>query len=199
MIRYAITDRSLFPGNDVARRTALIEQIYRCCAAGIDFVQIRERDLPSFQLEQLTRQAVAFAQGNRTRILINSRADVGIATGAAGVHLTAALHELTPAQVRELYARAGLPRPFISAACHSVDEVLRAKSAAADLLLFAPVFEKSLHGEVVSPGVGLDRLHEACLAATPLPVLALGGVTAENQQQCLAAGAAGIAAIRLFQ
>jgi len=163
--------------------------------------------MPTAQLELLCREAVSVSRehGSRTRILINSRADIAVAVGADGVHLTASPEELTPAQVYELFARAGLPRPYISAACHSLEEVLRAKSAHADLLLFAPVFqkfeksEKSPRGEVIAEGVGLDRLHEACLAAAPLSVLALGGVTAENQQLCIDAGAAGIAAIRLFQ
>jgi thiamine-phosphate pyrophosphorylase len=69
----------------------------------------------------------------------------------------------------------------------------------ADAILFAPVFEKIVAGQTITPGQGIDRLRAACLAASPIPVYALGGVTPENARSCLDAGAAGIAGIRLFQ
>jgi thiamine-phosphate pyrophosphorylase len=80
----------------------------------------------------------------------------------------------------------------ITRSCHTGEDVLRAESEAADFAIFAPVFEKK--GEVPT---GLASLREACQAK--IPVLALGGVTLQNARSCLEAGAAGIAAIRLFQ
>jgi thiamine-phosphate pyrophosphorylase len=82
--------------------------------------------------------------------------------------------------------------------CHSVDEVRRAKKEGVDFVLFGPVFEKRVDGEMVGDGVGLERLQEACSAAAGMPVLALGGVTWPRAELCIEAGAAGVAGIRLF-
>ena len=67
-----------------------------------------------------------------------------------------------------------------------------------DAALFSPVFGKTLNGLEVVSGVGLDRLREACAVAGHLPVFALGGVTVANASSCIAAGARGIAGIRMF-
>ncbi len=94
--------------------------------------------------------------------------------------------------------------PAISVSCHTVADILAARAAGATLALFAPVFEKALPGSPAIAGQGLKSLAEACAAARQpapqpeLPVLALGGVTLQNAAECTAAGAAGIAAIRLF-
>ena len=204
MLRYAITDRARFKGDEPARRTALIAQAIRLAAAGIDFLQLRERDLSAADLASLTRRLLATLRAHNPapKLLINSRADVAIAACADGVHLTSSPNELTPAQVRALYASAGLPEPAISLSCHTLDEVARAASSAPDerptLILFGPVFEKVVGNKLVTAGAGLDLLRAACAAAVPVPVLALGGVTRANTAVTLAAGAAGIAAIRLF-
>ena len=130
--------------------------------------------------------------------MINSRPDIALATGAHGVHLTAHPNELTIAQVRSLYDSANRPAPIITISCHTLEEVHRARVNQADAVLFAPVFEKIIAGETITPGQGIDRLRAACLAASPIPVYALGGVTLERAAACLDAGAAGIAGIRLF-
>ena len=85
-----------------------------------------------------------------------------------------------------------MPAPVIAVSCHGVEETFRAASDQARFAVFAPVFEKNM-----TPGVGLAALHKACQAK--IPVLALGGVTLQNAASCLQAGAAGVAAIRLFQ
>ena len=164
------------------------------------FIQLREKDLAPAEVAALAREilkAIALA-GSSTKLLINSRADIAIATGAHGVHLTASPGELTPAQVRSLYASANLPAPVISISCHTLEDVQRARDDHADAILFAPVFEKVVAGQTITPGQGLDQLRAACLAALPIPVYALGGVTLENAPSCIEAGAAGIAGIRLF-
>jgi len=74
----------------------------------------------------------------------------------------------------------------------------QAREDGVDAILFAPVFGKSVGGEVVASGQGLDRLRAACQIAGPMPVFALGGVTLDNAEACLDAGAAGVAGIRLF-
>jgi len=209
MLRYAITDRARFAAEsgqqaEPTRQTALLRQAARLAADGIDFLQLRERDLSAAALASLARNLLAtLCEHNpATRLLVNSRADVAIATHADGVHLTSSPNELTPAQVRALYAAASLPEPVISLSCHTLAEVARAASSAPDerptLILFGPVFEKVVGNKLVTAGAGLDLLRAACAAAAPIPVLALGGITPANTDSCLDAGAMGIAAIRLF-
>jgi thiamine-phosphate pyrophosphorylase len=231
MLRYAITDRLRFAADEPTRQAALLVQAARLAADGIDFIQLRERDLSAAALAALARRLLAILRADSThtapRLLINSRADIALATCADGVHLTSSPNELTPAQVRALYAAASLPEPVISLSCHTIAEVARAASFAPDerptLILFGPVFEKviannvvaeqalnlngdaedrapekSLGDKIISAGTGHDLLRAACAAAAPIPVLALGGINRCNTDACLDAGAAGVAAIRLF-
>ena len=207
MLRYAITDRTLFTGPSQPacevgmppQQSALIHQTALWAANGINYIQLREKDLPPVALANLARRILENLRHTRTRLLINSRPDVAIATAAHGVHLTAAPGQLTPAQVRELYAAATLPPPVISISCHTLAEVEQAHDHHADIILFSPVFHKSIAGQIITPGRGLEALHAACLAAAPVSIYALGGVTKENASACLDAGAAGVAGIRLFQ
>jgi thiamine-phosphate pyrophosphorylase len=200
MLRYAITSRALYPGNEFKKQDALLREASRWIAEGIDFIQLREKDLPAANVAALAReilQTIA-AKASPTKILINSRPDVALATGAHGVHLTAHVDELTIAQVRSLYDSLNRTAPIITISCHALEEVHRARVNQADAILFAPVFEKIIAGQTITPGQGIDRLRAACLAASPIPVYALGGVTLEKAAACLDAGAAGIAGIRLF-
>ena len=211
MIRYAITSRKMFDGEEAEQCEKLVDSASRWGRARIDYVQLREKDLPAAQMASLARRmmkaiAAAHEEGlvrqnassSITRLLVNSRADVAAATSACGVHLTSAGGELTIHQVHELYAALGQSAPVTSVSCHRLEEVKRARDMGADLLLFGPVFGKSLDGSVVTPAAGLDALAEACTAAGSVPVLALGGVTPALVPQCLTAGASGIAGIRCF-
>jgi len=210
---YYITDRTAFPGDEPTRRRHLLDKIAEAASAGVDYIQLREKDLPPRDLEHLAREALQIiVQKTKlatdhwpltTVLLLNSRTDVALATGAAGVHLPA--NDINPQEVRAAWqgwcgvgapAREISPRnPLISVSCHSPEEVAQAAANQATLAVFAPVFEKK-----DSPGnipAGLEALRQACRAT--IPVLALGGVTPQNAASCLEAGAAGIAAIRLFQ
>lgn len=201
VLNYAISDRTLFHHPDDYRRNALIHQSGLWAAQGIDFIQLREKDLEAGQLADLTRAmlvAVRTVAGTGTRLLVNSRADVAVAAGADGVHLTAAAGELTPDQVRAVFAAAGRPIPVVSVACHTVSDVMQACRGGADLMLFGPVYGKVVGGIEVMAGVGVGSLRAACVAADGVRLLALGGVTRENASECMAAGAAGVAGIRLF-
>jgi thiamine-phosphate pyrophosphorylase len=205
MLRYAITDRTRFPGDEHDRQAALLAQAARLAADGIDFLQLRENDLPAADLASLARRLLATlcTHNPAPKLLINSRADIALATCADGVHLTSAPGQLTPTHIRALYAAANLPEPIVTLSCHTLDEVVRAASATPDdrptHILFSPVFEKRVGDNLISAGTGLDLLRAACLAAAPIPILALGGITRDNTDAGLAAGAAGVAAIRLFQ
>jgi thiamine-phosphate pyrophosphorylase len=200
---YYITDRTQFPGDRLEQEHRLLEKIAECAAAGIEMVQLREKDLEVRALEELAHKAMAALGTSRTRLLINSRTDVALACGAHGVHLRA--HDLRASEVRAIFLQAHVPTgqagaiPVIGVSAHSVVEVASAEAHGADFAVFAPVFEK----EGATNREGLEQLrlicHRAEMAQPPMPVLALGGITLENAQCCLEAGAAGIAAIRLFQ
>jgi thiamine-phosphate pyrophosphorylase len=211
---YYITDRTQFPGNGASRRERLLEQIAQASRAGIDYIQLREKDLPARELESLAREAVRRVKesglqpgASRTLILINSRSDIALAAGADGVHLRAG--DIAAGDARNLFAQAGVERPLIAVSCHSPEEVRLAESQGADFVVMGPVFEsdvvpgKARRSTERDSKAGLDRLRQACAsrlaAAERTPVLALGGVTLHNFSQCLAAGAAGVAGIRLFQ
>jgi thiamine-phosphate pyrophosphorylase len=211
LLFYYITDRSQFPGDESARRAHLLAKIREAANAGVDYIQLREKDLSARQLENLAREAMRVlreAQTRnedrqprtenrepRTRLLINSRTDIALAVAADGVHLPAG--DVIPAEVRRIAQRSAgaLARVAISISFHSPEEVYQAQEAGADLALFAPVFEKRAVPN--SKPAGLEILRQAC--QYKIPVLALGGVTLNNTAACLQAGAAGIAAIRLFQ
>ena len=185
----------------------LRQQVRQWAVDGVDIVQLREKQLESGELFQLAEIAVseirgvATAQGRPrvTKLLVNGRADVAAAAGADGVHLTARPDELTVSQARQVFAAAGLAHCLVSVSCHTEAEVVSATHAGADLVLFGPVFEKWVAGQLAVPGRGLDALHSACIAAGSTPVLALGGITHDTVEACLGAGAAGVSGIRLFQ
>jgi thiamine-phosphate pyrophosphorylase len=197
MVRYAITDGSAGTPQASAR---LLENARRWAAAGIDFIQLRERTLDAGALLELATALVSALReaGAATKLLVNGRPDIAIAAGADGVHLTARPGELSPAQVRRVFAATGAIEPVVSVSCHTLAQVKRAAAAGADLILFGPVFEKRVDGAVVVEGVGLGALAEACRAAGEVQLLALGGISGENASKCTSVGAAGVAGIRLF-
>ncbi len=175
MIRYFITDRRTAP---------LRESVEGAIARGIERIQIREKDMGA-------RELLAFIGSldrNRSKILVNDRMDVALASGADGVHLPA--HSLPPGRLRYLAP----PGFLIAVSCHSVQDVLRAEAEGADFCVLGPIFATpSKLGEPL----GLRILNQAA-HSSGLPILALGGVTGANAPFCLRAGASGIAGIRLF-
>jgi len=209
LLLYYITDRTQFPGNGTAQRRALLDKIAEAAACGVDFIQLREKDLPTRDLEILAQEAVETVReqaqpGNekilRTRLLINSRVDVAIASGADGVHLRS--DDISTGDARRIWARgarAPIDRegssPIIAVSCHTAEEVARAASEGADFAVFAPVFEKKDMPN--ARAAGLAALRDAC--QKHIPVLALGGVNLGNARSCIESGAAGVAGIRLFQ
>jgi thiamine-phosphate pyrophosphorylase len=201
VLRYAITDRAAYGGSPAYRLDSVVREAARWAAEGIEFIQIREKDLGAGELAELTRRVLVAVrvQGGATRVLVNSRADVAAATGADGVHLTATVGQLLPAQVRSIFAAAGRSNATVSISCHTIDEVQRASKLGVDAILFGPVFGKTIDGVQVTEGQGLEGLGQACMAAGSVAVCALGGMTEERAAECLATGAAGIAGIRFFR
>jgi thiamine-phosphate pyrophosphorylase len=195
MLRFAITDRRLIIPFGKRPEMGLVTHCANVAAQGVDYLLIREKDLSAAELVALSRDInnAVRAVNPATKILIARRADVALAVGADGVHLSAAPGELPPAQVRAL-----MPAAFVSVSCHTRDEVLRARDARADIALFGPVFQKQVNGVEVVTGAGLQQLRDACVVAGGMKVLALGGVNLKNARLCIEAGANGVAGIRLF-
>jgi len=196
LLLYYITARKQFPGNEPERRERLLDNICEAVRSGVDYIQLREKDLSGRELEDLAREARERIRsyGSSARLLINSRTDVALAVGADGVHLSSS--DISPNDVRKIWRDAnGGKDPVIAVSCHTEAEVIAAKQSGADFLVFGPVFEKSELAEIYV--AGLQGLHSAC--RHNIPVLALGGVALTNAHSCIEAGAAGIAGIRLFQ
>lgn len=190
MLRYAITDRKLF-----ADRKSLIKQTARWAASGIEYIQVREKDLNQYELANLASEIVHAVRsvGGKSRVLLNGPAEIAVSTGCDGVHLPSGL----PGDRIESAQSAFGGTAIISVSCHTLDEVKIARDHGASLVLFAPVFEKRTGTDLV-PGQGLPALTAACRTAVSIPVIALGGVNSDNSSDCITAGAAGIAAIRFF-
>src|ERR1700733_6614808 len=194
-----------------ASGSALAEKIAAVSAAGVDWVQIREKDFPGRELAALTREAVA--RRSAARIIVNDRLDVAVTERAGGVHLgEAGLPVADVAKwvnrcesgvvVSDQGAASQFPVPasgdfLIGASCHSLEGAKAAVRDGADYIFFGPVFATPSKARFGEPQ-GVKKLAEAC-GAVSVPVIAIGGITIENAADCIEARAAGIAAIRLFQ
>jgi thiamine-phosphate pyrophosphorylase len=169
MLRCCITDRTLNFTRDV------------------DWVQVRDKDLPAREMIAVVRRAVEVSR----KVLVNSRVDVALAAGAAGVHLpsgsiaASGWRRITPAGF------------LIGVSCHSLEDVVQAEREGADYVMFGPVFTPLSKRSDLAPR-GLEELGRVSRVVR-IPVLALGGITEKNAADCVAAGAAGVAGITLFR
>jgi thiamine-phosphate pyrophosphorylase len=186
MLRYYITDRQSAGGIG-----PLLSYIERAIREGVDQIQIREKDLAARELFLLTQRTVELAAGHPTRILVNSRADIALAAGAHGVHLPA--NSISPSCMRAVAP----PTFLVGISTHSRREILAAQAEGADFVVFGPVFAP-LSKVSYLRGAGADGLRAAMEGVT-IPVFALGGITPQNAELCIKAGATGIAGISLFQ
>ena len=198
-----VTDRRSLPLEpQTDARAALLERIAAILSAGVDLVQIREKDLSAKALASVTRQALTLcATSSRkrrdgARILVNDRLDIALAEGADGVHLGESSLPVSEAK-RLVELRAAGKNFLVGVSCHSIESAKSAERDGADYVIFGPVFDTPSKAAFGAPQ-GIDRLAQVCNFVS-IPVLAIGGITLENAPGCFAAGAAGIAAIRLFQ
>jgi thiamine-phosphate pyrophosphorylase len=167
---------------------SLLDTIARNLELGVTWIQIREKDLSARALFELVEAACKLPNPHNSKFIVNTRADVAIAGGAAGVHLPSGS---PPAR---FWRRPGF---LVGVSCHSVEEVRQAEAEGADYALFGPVFAPLSKSAGLEPR-GLEGLAQAA-ASVRIPVLALGGVTRQNSEACISAGAAGIAGISIFQ
>jgi thiamine-phosphate pyrophosphorylase len=184
-----VTDR-----HTLADPSRLSEQIALAISVGIDWIQVREKDLPTLELLALAGSTVKAAANTAARIIVNDRLDVAVAASANGVHLG---ESSLPVAAVTSWRRTTSKREFlIGASCHSVEAVCAAERDGADYVIFGPVFSTPSKEKFGAPQ-GINRLAEAS-NAVKIPVLAIGGITEENARECFSAGAAGVAAIRMF-
>ena len=163
MLLYYITDRSAFAGSESQRRDALLRKIAEAARAGVDYIQLREKDLPSRDLEVLALDAAQMVRENSstTRLLINGRADVALACQADGVHLPAGGPAVS--EVRALWKQGSDREPLIGVSAHSVADVREAEVNGANFAVLAPIFEKVQTG---ARGIGLEELRLACTSTS---------------------------------
>ena len=180
-----ITDRRRFPAED-----ALVQRVAAVAAAGVTLVQVREQDMEARDLSRLVARCVTAVRNTRTRILVNDRLDVALTSGAHGVHLRGD-------SIRASRARALAPIGFvIGRSVHTVDEAITAHAeGGVDYLLFGAVFATA--SKPGQPPAGVQALADV-VRATPLPVLAVGGISSDTAPQLAGTGCAGFAAIGWF-
>ncbi len=184
---YLISDRTSCGGRSLA------SALNQACRAGVRAVQIREKDLDTPGLSKLTRKVQQELAEFRPLLMVNGNLEVALSCGAQGVHLPergglgGTAH---PARVVRDRLPAGT---LIARSTHSTKGALEAEAEGVDFITFGPVYDtpsKAAYG----PPKGLQALSETVRTVT-IPVLALGGVTPGRAEECLEAGAHGVAAI----
>lgn len=198
IVCYVTDRRSLESGAAGSVEANLVRRIEDAVRAGVDWVQIREKDLPARNLTEITRAAIAASEragAARAPVLVNDRLDVAWAAAAAGVH--AGESSLPIREMAEARRTLGREDFLVGASCHSLEGVAGAAQDGAGYVFFGPVYATPSKASFGAPQ-GLTKLAQACESVS-IPVIAIGGITAENAGSCRDAGAAGIAAIRLFQ
>ena len=191
-ISYYITARGQLatpPGQD-GKEEALQRQVRASFSAGVGYVQVREKDLPGRRLAQIVEDLQDSPEKKGSRLLVNERLDIAIACGVDGVHLPS--DSLPLSAVRSKAGREWI----VGISCHAEDDIEEALRQGASYALVGPVFRTPSKPDVAP--LGLSRLARLC-SRFSIPIFALGGVNVENAKDCVQAGAAGVAGIRLFQ
>ena len=187
---YLITDRRLLPHQSLSPDLkSLIKFAENALAAGVDMVQIRERDLRHRDLLIVTEGIAESARSEFACVLVNDRADIAL-SAKCGVHLTT--RSLTVEVIREAFPSDML----VGVSTHTSEEADSAQQGGADFVVFGPVFETASKKEYGEP-VGLEALRQVANDLS-IPVIALGGIKATNFRDALDAGASGIAGISMF-
>jgi thiamine-phosphate pyrophosphorylase len=183
---YLITDGTATDRTYTTDRGRIIALIRSAIGAQVPLIQLREKHLCARLLFELAADAASLTTDTETRILINDRADIALASGADGVHLSTRSLPLKGIR-RHLHLNF-----LIGVSTHTFEEVRQAARDGASFAVFGPVFATPLKGAPV----GLKTLNEVVQKIRPFPILGLGGIDAVNWRSVLEAGAAGFAAIR---
>jgi len=190
-----VTDRKALALSAGEQGRRLLQKVESAARAGVDWIEIREKDLSGRELTVLVSEALKRIPRS-CRILVNDRLDVALAAGAGGVHL--AETSVSVEEAKRLLRERNFAGDFlVGVSGHSLEAVETAEKSGADYAIFGPVFETPSKAGF-GPPQGVGRLAEVCRSVS-IPVIAIGGITIANARECAAAGVAGIAAIRLFQ
>ncbi len=174
--------------NFVERRARVLELIKTAAQSGVSLIQIREKKLSARLVFEFASEAAEITRNTETKLLVNDRADIALAANADGVHLTS--FSLSAGTIRQSF-----PEKFIvGVSTHTIEEAENAKKQAADFVTFSPIFSTPNKGEPQ----GIENLREVCKKLKPFPVIALGGIGANDFSDVLDAGASGFAAIRFL-
>jgi thiamine-phosphate pyrophosphorylase len=190
-----VTDRKALAGSAEAQIHLLLEKMESAARAGVEWIQIREKDLSGRKLAAVVSEALRRIPKS-CRLLVNDRLDVACALGAGGVNLGEKSLPVKEAK-RLVRERKFATELLVGVSVHSLEATRAAERNGADYVLFGPVFETPSK-VIFGPAHGMERLAVVCKSVA-IPVVAIGGITLENARECAAAGAAGVAAIRMFQ
>jgi thiamine-phosphate pyrophosphorylase len=188
-----ITNRKLLTPPHLSKDLdTTLDCLFKLCLqasqAGIDIIQIREKDLSAKELEKFVTSLTTIIKN--TCILVNDRLDIALSCGASGVHLPS--NSFPIKDVRKLVGE----KFIISVSTHNIEEAKLAAEQGADFILFSPIFDTPSKRSFGKP-LGLELLRQA-VNSVSCPVIALGGINKENASSVLQCGVAGLAAIRLF-
>lgn len=188
---YLITEGKSTAENFLEKKNEILELVKIAVESKIDFIQIREKKLPARLVYELASAAAKITADSQTKLLVNDRADIALAARADGVHLTA--RSLSVEIIRKYF-----PSSFIvGVSAHTFEEAENARRQAADFAAFSPIFSTPAKENYGAPQ-GLENLRFLCERLKPFPIVALGGINAENYQSVLDCGARGFAAIRFL-
>jgi thiamine-phosphate pyrophosphorylase len=188
---YLITDGAATAENFPAKSRQTLELIKKAVEAGVSMIQLREKRLSAKRVFELASKAARITKNSNTKLLVNDRADIALAAGADGVHLTS--RSLSAEIIRASFT----PDFVIGVSAHSLEEVERAKLERADFAVFSPIFATASKEKYGAPQ-GIAKLVEVVETVGEFPVIALGGIDENNFAEALKTGASGIAAIRFL-
>lgn len=188
---YLITKGEVTADNFPEQSIQTLKIIETAIKAGVSMIQIREKNLPARLLFELTSQAVKIRKKSLTKIIVNDRADIAFAANADGVHLTST--SISTEVVRQNFP----PDFIIGVSTHTIKEVVSVKNKGADFAVFSPIFKTPAKEKYGQPQ-GIDKLREVVKTAGDFPIVALGGINAENLTEVFSVKVRGIAAIRLL-
>jgi len=178
---YPLTDRRL-------SGLSHAEQVARLSEGGATLVQLREKDLPSAEFYREAEAALRVARERRVKIVINDRVDIALALQADGVHL--GQDDLSPEIARRLLG----PKAIIGFSTHNLEQAALAAKMSVDYVAVGPVFATSTKRASDAP-IGLRKLHLVRQVLGQIPLVAIGGITAHNSREVVAAGADAVAVI----
>lgn len=189
---YLITKGNLTDQNFSNESSKTLQLIKSAITKGISLIQIREKNLSTKLVYQLTEKAVEISKNSTTKILVNERADIAFVAKADGVHLTS---NAIPTKV----IRQNFPKNFIiGVSTHSLETAENAKNEGADFVTFSPIFP-TISKQIYGQSKGLKELRTVCEKLKPFPVIALGGIDETNFQKVLENSASGFAGISFFE